>query len=127
MDMLPLGMFKLIGESPYFDARPDEITCRSNASLEGEFTCARQGEYVWAVRAYSTPAAGKYSVLGAVVDGKEIGQVEIASDRSKSFEIGRMNLAEGKHKVRLIYANDLYQNGEDRNLFIQGVGAGIVR
>jgi hypothetical protein len=119
---LPLSRFHLVGESAYSDLSPALITLRNNGLVEAEFTCAVAGTYRLNLRGYSSAVGGAYSQVKVLLDGKEIRTVELNSPTSKVFDAGTLDIAPGRHRLGLAFINDaLGDNGEDRNLFLEGV------
>jgi len=91
-------------------------------TVEADFVCARAGEYAVAVKGYSKPAQKVYGVAEIKIDGRTVGEVEVASPNSTQFAVGNATLSKGPHTVALRYTNDVQKDGEDRNLYINAVG-----
>lgn len=119
---LALDSFNLVGESPYFEKTNTQISLRNNGTVAAEIYCASQGKYTMLVRGYSTPVNGKYADVEIKIDGKTIGQKEIASRSSSQFEAATVEITAGKHTVSVSFINDAYDNGQDRNFFMDGFG-----
>jgi hypothetical protein len=119
---LPLTRFRLVGQSGYSDLSSALITLRNNGLVEAEFTCAVAGTYRLNLRGYSSAASGVYSQVKVLLDGREIRTVELNSPTSKVFDAGTLDISPGRHRLGLAFINDaLGNNGEDRNLFLEGV------
>ncbi len=119
---LPTAAFRLNGPSPYSEVSSKEITLRSAGTAVQAFTVSAQGTYVPVLRARSDPAKNVYAIVELAVDGKPAGSVEIKSSQTKLFELPPLALGPGRHEVALSFTNDLYENGADRNLFVEAVG-----
>ena len=92
------------------------------SEFEATFECAAAGEYAVFVGGRSDPAEGVFAKALVTIDGDEVGEPELTSRTWSSFAAGRSGLTEGRHRLRVKYTNDLYKAGQDRNLFLQGVG-----
>jgi len=123
MEPIPLSSLKLIGESPWFSSSSAEISCASNATLETDLEVLNDGEYVFRVQGRSTPVKGKYAVIRLEIDGKTLGEKEIAAEKPAAYDFAAVRLAKGLCRLRISYQNDEYSEGEDRNLHLQGLGA----
>ncbi len=119
---LPTAGFRLTGPSPYSEVTSKEITLRSAGTAVQAFTVTAQGKYVPVLRARSDPAKNVYAIVELAIDGKPAGSIEIKSSQAKPFELSALELAPGRHEIALTFTNDLYENGADRNLFVEAVG-----
>ena len=118
---VPLAALQLVGESPYFGRGDGVLNCYANATLETPIQCAESGRYRVRLTGHGAAFQGGYPRVQVLIDGKQVGSVEIASASDKSFVTEPFQLAEGRHTLRLVYGNDEGGNGEDRNLFLKGV------
>ncbi len=116
------GNFELVGESQYFQKTPTQISLRNNGTVSAEFSCTNEAEYMLLLRGYSTQAGGQYAVAEVKIDGKPVGQKEIAAASASRFEIGTAGIPAGKHTVSVSFINDAYINGQDRNFFMDSLG-----
>jgi hypothetical protein len=116
---LPLGVFRLAGESPYSSLSGDEIVLRSAGKVEAELECAREGVYAIFLGGYSTPAGGEYAKMKVSVDGNEVAVVEMGD--SGRWPAGTVRLMRGRHRLALEFTNDALIDGEDRNVFLGSV------
>ncbi|HEV8246827.1 MAG TPA: carbohydrate-binding domain-containing protein, partial [Polyangiaceae bacterium] len=119
---LPVSGFHLTGPSPYSEVTEKEITLRSAGMAVQAFEVASEGRYVPVLRARSDPARKVYAIAELSIDGKPAGSLEINSAQPKLFEFAGIALGKGRHELGLRFTNDFYENGEDRNLFVQAVG-----
>ena len=118
---IPLASLQLVGESPYFGRGDGMLSCYANATLETPIQCDRAGKYRVQLTGHGTTFKGGYPRVVVMIDGQQVGSVEIASATDKPFATDPFELAEGRHTLRLVYGNDESGNGEDRNLFLKGV------
>jgi len=77
-------------------------------------------DYVFEIVGKGTPAEGVYPVVRLDIDGKEVGQVEIASDAWCSFRI-EARLTKGAHELVLSFINDKQTATEDRNVWLDRI------
>ncbi|MEK7475722.1 MAG: glycoside hydrolase family 2 TIM barrel-domain containing protein [Candidatus Coatesbacteria bacterium] len=119
-EALPLGAFRLTGESPYSSVSGSGIALRSAGRVEAGFECARAGAYGILVTGNSTPAGGEYAKLRFSVDGRELSTTELVG--SGRCGGGPVTLEPGRHRMAIEFINDAIIAGEDRNLFIDSVG-----
>ncbi len=92
----------------------------TNGSATGEITVARDGLYRLALDGWGTPADGGWPVVTVKADGSAVGEVFVAGRRERSWSC-LVNLKRGKVKLELSFDNDLYRDGEDRNLFARSL------
>ena len=119
---LDIEKFELIGESPYFEKTVDQLRLRSDGTVSADFDCAQKSKYTVYVRGYSTPVKDEYALVEVLIDDKVVGEKIIASSMSDEFEIGAVTIPEGEHQISVSFVNDLWEDGQDRNLFIDGIG-----
>ncbi|MDX9978877.1 MAG: carbohydrate-binding domain-containing protein [Lentisphaeria bacterium] len=111
-----------VGEIPYFKKTVGQVSLVAAGTVETTFECLRSGNYAIVVRGFSKPAAGEYAKVRLTLDGKVVGEKEIASPGSADFEVVVVGIAQGEHHLTIEYTNDLYQDGQDRNLYLNGIG-----
>jgi hypothetical protein len=116
---LPLGYFKLVGDSPYSAVSGQEIVLRSAGTVEAEFECAAEGGYEIVLGGSSTPAGGEYAKVSVRVDGSEVAVVEM--ETSGRWSAGTVRLNRGRHRLAVKFINDALIGGEDRNVFLNSV------
>jgi hypothetical protein len=114
--------FEPVGTIPYFRKTASQINLVAPGTVEASFQCARSGRYEVVVRGFSKPAANEYAKARVSVDGRDVGEVEIASPVSESFVLGTVQIEKGTHRLTVAYTNDLYKDGQDRNLYLNAVG-----
>lgn len=119
---LDIENFELVGESPYFEKKEDQLIFRTNGIAEANFNCADTSEYTVFLRGYSTDVKDKYALVKVLIDKQVVGRKTISSNTSDEFEIGTIKIRKGQHKISAGFVNDLYEDGQDRNLFIEGIG-----
>ncbi|MBN2351958.1 MAG: hypothetical protein JXD23_05260 [Spirochaetales bacterium] len=90
----------------------------TNGSATGEITIARDGLYWLALDGWGTPAEGGWPMVTVKADGRAVGEVVVAGRKERDWAC-LVNLKRGKVKLELAFGNDLYRDGEDRNLFIR--------
>lgn len=118
---IPLADFGLIGESPYYEARPSSLIIRSNGLVRAPFEVVRGGAYGLALRGSSTPYNGEYCKVRLLIDGEPIGELEINDEQTGDFGPLQTVLQPGNHTIGLQFFNDGSGNGEDRNLQLEAV------
>lgn len=119
---IPLSAIEPVGTIPYFRKDDQEISLVAGGTVEAHFQCATEGRYSVLIRGRSTPAQGQFGIASVAVDGQKIGDAEIKTSFDGSFLVGEIQLSQGKHRVAIAFTNDLYRDGEDRNLYIKGIG-----
>jgi len=111
-----------VGTIPYFRKDDREIGLAASGTVEAQFECMTEGQYAVLIRGRSTPAQGQYGIASVAVDGRKVGEAEIKTSFAGNFHVGKVKLSQGKHKVTVAFINDFNRNGEDRNLYIRGIG-----
>jgi hypothetical protein len=91
----------------------------SSGWIEGQIEVPEDGQYSLAVEAAGTKAAGEYPEVVVSVDGKEVGTLHLTTEGWRVYRLPPLPLAAGRHKVRLLFANDYYRPPEDRNLMLR--------
>ena len=119
---LSTAVFEPVGRVPHFSRTEHEVTLVTSSTVRGMFRCARAGTYAVFVRARSSEAFGEYAKVAVEVDGTRVGEVETRSSTTGRFRVGTVHLSEGEHRVSASFTNDVYRNGQDRNLWFQSVG-----
>jgi hypothetical protein len=119
---LPTAVFQPVGRVPHFSRNEREITLVTSSTVGGKFRCVRAGTYSVFVRARSSEAFGEYAKVAVEVDGTRVGEVETRSSTTGRFRVGAVYLSEGEHRVSAAFTNDVYRDGQDRNLWFQSVG-----
>jgi hypothetical protein len=119
---IPLSAIEPVGTIPYFRKDNQEISLVAGGTVEAQFECATEGLYSVLIRGRSTPAQGQFGIASVVVDDQEIGDAEVKTRLDGNFLVGKIQLSQGKHRVTAAFINDLYRDGEDRNLYIKGIG-----
>jgi hypothetical protein len=121
-EWIPARQIEPVGEIPYFKKTDSQINLVAGGTVQTTFSCAAAGQYEVVVRGFSKPAANEYARVLLTLDGKEIGEAEIASPSADNFTVATVAVAAGEHSLTLAYTNDLYKDGEDRNLYLNAIG-----
>ena len=119
---IPPSAVEPVGTIPYFRKDDREIGLAASGTVEAQFECMTEGQYAVLIRGRSTPAQGQYGIASVAVDGRKVGEAEIKTSFAGNFHVGKVKLSQGKHKVTVAFINDFNRNGEDRNLYIRGIG-----
>ena len=119
---VPPAAFEPVGRVPYFSNANGQVKLLASGTVRARFQCAVDGEWTVVVRGRSDPALGEFGKALVSVDGREVGEVEVASRTPNEFTVGRVRLSEGVHTVALKFTNDVWRDGHDRNLYVMGVG-----
>jgi hypothetical protein len=119
---IPLSAIEPVGIIPYFRKDDQEISLVARGTVEAQFECATEGQYSVLIRGRSTPAQGQFGIALVAVDGQKIGDAEVRTRSDGTFLVGKTQMSQGRHKVMVAFTNDLYRDGEDRNLYIKGIG-----
>ncbi|MBN2450171.1 MAG: hypothetical protein JXR77_07260, partial [Lentisphaeria bacterium] len=127
---VPAAAFELEGSSGHFEKTGTELRYRSQGVCRAAFECVRAGSYEVVLRGWSNEVQGVYGRANVVVDGRAVGEVEVASTSSQTFAVGRLDaLGTGTHTVEVTFTNDIWEPPLDRNLTVEAVGfrAAVVR
>jgi len=119
---IPLSAVEPVGTIPYFRKDDQEISLAAGGTVEAQFQCMTEGLYTVVINGRSTPAQGQFAIASVAVNGQEVGEAEIKTGFGRRFHIGEIRLSQGKHNVTVAFTNDLNRDGEDRNLYIRGIG-----
>jgi hypothetical protein len=65
-------------------------------------------------------AQGVWPNMELAIDGKVVATKTVNSSSYQAYEFG-VNGYAGSHQVQIRFTNDFYENGEDRNLYVQSV------
>lgn len=118
---IPLSHFKLIGQSPYYEASPASLTIRSNGLVRAPFNVAKPGAYDIMLRGSSTAYQGEYCRLRLIIDEQPVGELELNNEQTTDFGPVQVKLDKGQHTLGLRFFNDGSGDGEDRNLRLEAV------
>jgi len=115
--------FEVVEDGGHFRRTEKELACATRTVLKAKFKCAREGHYNIIVKGHSTTAEGVHAAAKISIDGKVIGEVFLNSRFSSDFELKQTAaVSKGQHSVSLEFSNDLYVDGEDRNLYLNALG-----
>ena len=115
--------FEVVEDGGYFRRTKNELACATRMVLKAKFKCARGGNFRIIVKGRSTTAKGVHGAAKISIDGKEVGQVFLNSRYSSDFELPQTAIvSKGEHSVSFEFSNDLYADGEDRNLYLNALG-----
>jgi hypothetical protein len=101
----------------YFRRLADHVSLAATGNIRTTVECAADNDYVFEIVGKGTPAEGVYPVIRLDIDGKEVGQIEIASDSWRAFRI-ETSLTKGYHELVLSFVNDKQTATEDRNVWL---------
>jgi hypothetical protein len=114
--------FKLVTESPHSGVTDGEIEFRTAGKVTGAFEAARAGRYAVLLRGRSDPAANVWASAEISLDGKRVTVLDVNSRDVRTFEGPTVDLVAGRHELSIAFTNDVYTNGQDRNLYVNDVG-----
>ena len=69
------------------------------------------------VVACGSQAAGVFPIVEIRIDGKPVGQVQLASTAWRPYPL-QLELTQGTHELALAFTNDYNRDGEDRNVML---------
>ena len=116
------GSFEPVGTIPYFKKTDSLVYLVASGTVQAQFNCARAGRYRVFVRGRSQPALKEFGKALVHVDGKAVCELELTSTNIAVFRGAVVDIASGAHEVTVRFTNDLYRDGEDRNLYLSAVG-----
>jgi hypothetical protein len=93
-----------------------------NLWSEGSLTAAHEfasDSSVISVRARGQLGGGAWPHLVVTIDGAALGEVVVDSVGYESYEF--LQTGSGEHELGIWFDNDYYQDGEDRNLYVDSV------
>ena len=105
---------------PHFSNRGTFASLACTGYVTTPIEVAEPGRYAMEIVASGSRAAGALPIVEVRIDGKPVGQVELASTAWRPYVLP-VELTEGRHELALAFTNDLNQNGEDRNLALDKV------
>lgn len=114
--------FEPVGTIPYFRKTKTEVSLVAAGTVRAEFKCARAGRYRVFVRGRSQPALDEFGKALVQVDGKAVCELELAATAVNVFRGAVVRLDAGAHEVTVEFTNDLWRDGQDRNLYVSAVG-----
>jgi len=119
---IPTAHFDAVGKIAFFRKEKSELGIFSAGAVAAEFACDREEELVVVLSGRSTPSRGEYAKARLSVDGHPVGAVKVHSAVTTAFDVGRLRLKKGRHRVEVAFVNDLQSGSEDRNLYVRSVG-----
>lgn len=93
---------------PLYDSKPAE-----SKSIE-----LQAGEYEFYIVSYGTKAGGEFPLNSVYINDSKIGTFTSTALRSFSQPMLYSQTTDGPINIRIIFENDYYADGEDRNAFI---------
>jgi len=115
--------FELVGESPHFKKSGHELLFASHGTVQTRFECVSDGRCHLVVKGRSSPAKRVFGIARIAIDGQAVGEVEVKSKAVADHPLdGSFLLGKGEHILTVEFTNDLYEDGEDRNLYVRAVG-----
>lgn len=118
--ILDLAAFSNDPNMHWFRREGEGVYLGDTGFVQGTIECARAGRYAMKLTARGTPAEGTYPIIAVDLDGQAVGQVELKSDGWRGYTLP-VDLAAGRHDLKLSFTNDLFSGGQDRNLWIARV------
>lgn len=96
------------------------VMMASGGYMVGKVQCAKAGRYQMRIIARGTPCRGILPIVAVELDGKSAGQVQLTSEDWRGYPLA-VEMPQGEHELKLIFANDENVGGEDRNVWIARV------
>ncbi len=90
----------------------------SDGYIQNSFTLTDNAQFQISMK--GDAAQGVWPEMQLVIDGTVVGTqtVDSSSYQSYAFDVAGYS---GSHTVQVVFTNDYYENGEDRNLYVQSV------
>jgi len=114
--------FEPVGTIPYFKKTKSEVALVAAGTVQAQFKCERPGLYRVFVRGRSTPAFDEYGKALVKVDGDAVCEVVLGARTVNVFRGDVAQLGEGMHELTVSFTNDIWRDGQDRNLYLSAVG-----
>jgi len=92
----------------------------SEGELGGYVRFFQAGTYAATVRASGSLAKGAWPIMALCVDGVVTAQVTVGSAELDEYGF-QFRASAPVHKITVAFLNDLFQDGEDRNLYVQSI------
>jgi hypothetical protein len=112
--------WQLSGRFVRVSADKTRVEFMTNGSAAGVIETKKEGLYRIGILASGTPAENQWPAILLKVDGLPAGRVGLSGKEEKEYSC-MIELAAGRHNVELLFSNDAYVNGEDRNLFVDAL------
>lgn len=120
--VIPVNQWEHAPGMNWYRSEPGWAYLGDRGWIAGKVEGARAGRYQLRLVGRGTPAAGQYPVVEVSVDGKLVGQVEVAGQSTRGYPLS-VDLPKGTVEIKLEFVNDLNVEGEDRNLWIERLEA----
>ena len=116
--------FRTAGEITVFSRTESSLNLGSGGTVAASFRCATTGQFTVLLRGWSTPLKGVYGKALLKIDGRRVSETELSAGVEREFAAGRVSLSAGRHDLTVEFINDQWAGpgGEDRNLYLTGVG-----
>lgn len=121
----PLASFRAADmaiEGAIVERRADEILMATVGTARMTFTAPRDGSYVVALEARSTPCYGAYAIAQVALDGEPVGTVSTGPQWRRASLVVEMKA--GSHEIAVSFINDASTATEDRNFLLRSVSVG---
>ncbi len=112
--------FEPVGKIEWFRREADALYLGCAGKVVATIHIKREGEYALGFIGRGTPANGQYPILEVALDGRKLGQVELASVGFTAHDLNA-TLPAGQHELSLSFINDLFAPDGDRNLWLNAV------
>ena len=99
------------------------VMMASGGYMAGSIQSAQAGRYTFRISARGTPCQQVLPIVGLELDGQPLGQIELTSEEWRGYTLP-VEVPQGQHELKLIFANDSNVGGEDRNLWLGRVEVG---
>lgn len=90
-------------------------------TAQGPVNIPNAATYVVNAIVFGSPLGGIWPNMQVQIDGNTIGQVDVGASDWRTVNVANMPIASGIRQLKLIFTNDAYDAGEDRNLYIDKV------
>ena len=120
--VIPVNQWEHAPGMNWYRSEPGWAYLGDRGWIAGKVEGARAGRYQLRLVGRGTPAAGQYPVVEVSLDGKLVGQVEVAGQSTRGYPLS-VDLPKGTVEIKLEFVNDLNVEGEDRNLWIERLEA----
>lgn len=109
-------------EGSIVERRGNEILMATVGTARMTFTAPRDGSYVVALEARSTPCHGAYAIAQVALDGEPIGTVSTGPEWRRASVVAEVKA--GAHEIAVSFVNDASTATEDRNFLLRSVSVG---
>lgn len=118
--VIDLSRFEPDPKMAFWKREGTGVMMASGGYMVGRVQCAQAGQYTLRIIARGTPCQNVLPIVAVEIDGKPAGQVQLTSEDWRGYPL-TVDLPQGEHDLKLIFANDANVGGEDRNLWLSRV------